>query len=75
MEVEEIHTNYDQYSFDELMYLDSLTLDTIDVIATDLLEIEESAIHEICDVPLNDRVLEQLNFPRVSDLMQVTCEL
>jgi len=59
------------YSFDETMFLDTSVLETIDEIAGDLFEIEESAIREICEIPHDDRVLEQLNMPRISDLMCV----
>lgn len=61
--------NDSEYSHDESMYLDTLVLETIDEIAVDLLTIEESAVHYICEIPTDDRVLEQLNMPRVSDLM------
>jgi len=63
------------YSHDEFMFLDTSVLETIDEIAIDLFEIEESAIIDICEIPLNDCVLEQLNMPRISDLMQVPCEM
>jgi hypothetical protein len=65
---------FEKYSFDELMYLDTMVLETIDEIAIDLFEIEESAVREICEIPHDDRVLEQLNMPRISDLMHMPCE-
>ncbi len=64
----------DQYSHDESMFLDTSVLDVIDEIAIDLFEIEESAVREICEIPHDDRVLEQLNMPRISDLMHMPCE-
>ena len=70
-----IQMRIEAQTHDESMYLDVMVLETIDEIATDLFEIEESAIREIGEIPLNDRVLEQLNMPRISDLMQVPCEL
>lgn len=59
------------YSHDEWMYLDITTLDAIDEIASELFEIEESAIITIGILPGWDQILTELNFPVVTDLIHL----
>lgn len=64
--------NSEKYSFDELMYLDINTLEAIDEVATELFEIEESAIIALGIIPPKwDQILTELNFPTVSELLHV----
>ena len=60
------------YSFDEMMYLDTNTLEAIDEVATELFEIEESAIFALGIIPPKwVQILTELNFPTVSELLHV----
>jgi hypothetical protein len=59
------------FSFDESMYLDVDVLETISEIASNLFEIEESAIMEIGILPVKnpDQMLAEFHMPIVSDIM------
>ena len=61
-----------KYTHDEWMYVDTTTLEAIDEIATDLFEIEESAILALGIIPSTwDQILVELNFPTVSELLHI----
>jgi hypothetical protein len=61
-----------QYSFYEEMYMNVEMMTTMDTIAVDLFEIEESVIFALGMIPPMkepDQVLEEFNFPRITDLI------
>lgn len=69
-----MNTMFNETSFDESMFMDIPVLETIDEIATDLFEIEESAMLALGIITNDDQLLEELNFPTVSELMHVPVE-
>lgn len=64
----------DNISFDESMFMDTYVLETIDEIAVELFQIEESAMLALGIITKDDQLLEELNFPVVSDLLHVPVE-
>jgi len=64
----------DNISFDESMFMDTYVLETIDEIAVELFQIEESAMLALGIITTDDQLLEELNFPVVSDLLHVPVE-
>jgi len=54
--------------------MDIPVLETIDEIAVELFQIEESAMLALGIITKDDQLLEELNFPVVSDLLHVPVE-
>lgn len=59
---------------DKSIFMDINVLETIDEIAVELFQIEESAILALGIIMKDDQLLEELNFPAVSDLLHIPCE-
>jgi hypothetical protein len=59
------------FSFDESMFLNVDVLETISEIASDLFEIEESAIFELGVLPVKnpDQMLSEFHMPVISELL------
>lgn len=69
-----MNTMFNNESFDESMFMDIPVLETIDEIAADLFEIEESVMLESGIIMPGDWVLQECKFPTVSALLHIPCE-
>jgi hypothetical protein len=69
-----VNSMFNEASFGESMFMDMNVLETIDEIAVELFQIEESAMLALGIITQDDQLLEELNFPVVSDLLHVPVE-
>jgi hypothetical protein len=69
-----VNIMFNNESFDESMFMDIPVLETIDEIAADLFEIEESVMLESGIIMPGDWVLQECKFPTVSALLHISCE-
>lgn len=62
-------------TFDESMFMDTEVLETIDEIVVDLFKIEENVMLESGMIMPGDQLLQEFDFPIVSELLHISCEV